>query len=64
MLRFKNVGTVDSIVRIVAGAAIIIAGIVFQNWLGALGIIPILTATIGVCPAYIPFKINTARKAP
>jgi hypothetical protein len=62
MFKFQNVGSVDRIIRLIAGAAIIIAGIVFQNWLGALGIIPILTSVVGICPAYLPFRINTTGK--
>jgi hypothetical protein len=33
-----------------------------QNWWGAIGIVPLLTATIGWCPAYAPFGINTGAK--
>jgi hypothetical protein len=30
-----------------------------SNWLGAIGIVPLATALIGWCPAYLPFGINT-----
>lgn len=62
MLIVRNVGTVDSIIRIVAGSAIVITGIVFQSWLGALGLIPILTGVFQFCPAYLPFGIKTTGK--
>jgi len=55
----KNVGTVERIVRIVVGLIIIVVGYLYQSWWGAIGIIPILTGSLGWCPAYIPFKINT-----
>jgi hypothetical protein len=55
----QNVGGVDRIVRIVAGLAIMAAGIYFQNWWGAIGIVPLLTGALGWCPAYLPFKIST-----
>ncbi len=57
-----NVGTVDRIVRIVAGLAIAAAGIYFRNWLGLIAIIPLATAVVGVCPLYLPFGISTRRK--
>jgi hypothetical protein len=50
---------VDRIVRIVAGLAIIAAGIYFQNWWGVVGVVPLLTGSLGWCPAYLPFKIST-----
>ncbi len=55
----KNVGTVDRAIRAIAGVAIIAWGYVEQNWLGAIGLIPLFTAAIGWCPAYVPFGIKT-----
>ena len=55
----KNVGTVDKVIRIVAGLAIIGAGVYYQNWWGAIGLVPLLTALIGWCPAYSLRGIKT-----
>ena len=54
-----NVGSVDRIIRVVLGLAIIAAGVYYRSWWGALGAVPLLTATIGWCPAYLPFGIST-----
>lgn len=54
-----NVGKTDRLFRIIAGSAIVIAGIYFQNWWGAVGIIPIATGLLRWCPAYLPFGIKT-----
>lgn len=54
-----NVGTADKIIRLIIGFAIIGAGYYYQNWWGAIGLVPILTALIGFCPAYLPFCIST-----
>ena len=35
-----NVGKTDRIVRIILGIAIILLGIYFQSWWGAVGIVP------------------------
>jgi hypothetical protein len=54
-----NVGSVDRIVRIVAGLALIglaVAGTI-GPW-GYIGIVP-LTGFMGVCPAYSLLGINT-----
>lgn len=55
----KNIGTIDRIIRIVIGSAIIIWGAMNNSLLGAIGLIPLLTAAIGWCPLYCPLKINT-----
>lgn len=56
-----NVGSADRIIRVVLGLVIIIAGVVSKSWWGALGIVPLATAAIGWCPAYLPFGISTCR---
>ncbi len=57
----KNVGGIDRIIRVVAGVALLGWGYVEQNWLGAIGLVPLLTAAIGFCPAYAPFGIKTCK---
>jgi len=57
----KNVGSADRVVRVVVGLAIIAAGFYFKSWWGAVGVVPLLTAAIGWCPAYLPFGITTCR---
>ncbi len=56
-----NVGGMDRRLRIVAGLAVIAIGIYYQNWLGAIGLIPLLTGAIGWCPAYLPFGLSSAK---
>ena len=57
----KNIGDSDRIFRLAAGLVIIIVGIVAGSWWGLIGIIPVATASIGHCPAYLPFGINTCK---
>jgi hypothetical protein len=54
-----NVGNVDRIVRVLLGAAIIVAGLYFQSWLGLVAIIPLATAFVSFCPLYAIFGIST-----
>ncbi len=54
-----NVGKMDRLLRIIVGSTIVIAGIYFQNWWGAVGIVPITTGLLRWCPAYVPFGIKT-----
>lgn len=54
-----NVGGIDRTIRIVLGIVIIAAGVYFKSWWGALGLLPLLTALVRWCPAYLPFRIST-----
>ena len=54
-----NVGSIDRIIRIIAGIGILGAGYYFKNWWGLIGLGPILTGTIRFCPAYLPFGLST-----
>ena len=51
-----NVGDMERMVRILAGLAIIGWGLATSSWWGLIGLIPLVTGTIGFCPAYLPFK--------
>lgn len=55
----KNVGSADRVIRLVLGLVIIGVGFYYQSWWGAIGIVPLFTALIGWCPAYLPFGIST-----
>ncbi|MCU0765761.1 MAG: DUF2892 domain-containing protein [Gammaproteobacteria bacterium] len=57
----QNVGGADRIVRIVLGLGLIGWGVATQNWWGAVGAVPLATALIGWCPAYLPFGISTKK---
>ncbi len=54
-----NVGGFDKTLRILLGVVIIAAGFYFKSWLGAIGLVPLLTGLIGWCPLYAPFGIST-----
>ena len=54
-----NVGTIDRVIRIIAGLAILCVGYYFKSWWGLIGFGPILTGIFRYCPAYPPFGINT-----
>ncbi len=55
----KNVGGIDRALRAIAGIAIIGAGVYYQSWWGAIGLVPLLTALIGWCPLYPILGIST-----
>ena len=56
-----NVGTIDRVIRIIAGLTIVGAGLYYQSWWGAIGLVPLGTAVIGWCPAYLPLGISTCK---
>ena len=57
-----NMGKGDKIFRMIFGAILIVLGLYFQSWWGAVGLIPIITSVISWCPFYVPFKISTISK--
>ena len=60
----RNVGTVDRVIRIVVGLAIL--SLVFvgpQTMWGLLGLVPLLTAVVGWCPPYAILGINTCSRS-
>jgi hypothetical protein len=63
----RNIGFVDRIVRLFLGVALLVLFFVLPGdlrYLGLIGLVPLLTAAIGVCPAYWPLKINTRGTKP
>jgi len=56
-----NVGKADKIVRVIIGLVIIVLGLYFKSWWGAIGLAPLLTALIGWCPLYVPLGIKTCK---
>jgi len=57
-----NMGRGDRVFRGILGIVILGAGLFFQSWWGLIGLIPLATSTVGFCPAYVPFKLNTGGK--
>ncbi len=56
----KNMGTNDRAIRAVVGLVLIALAFVGpQTAWGWIGLIPLATAAVGVCPAYMPFGMNT-----
>lgn len=60
----KNVGTIDRALRAVVGLVLIALTVVGpQTPWGWIGVVPLLTAFIGWCPAYLPIGLNTCGKS-
>ena len=58
----KNVGSIDRILRVVVG--LILISLVFigpQTAWGWIGLVPLVTAIVGYCPAYRIFGIRTCK---
>lgn len=58
----QNVGTVDRTIRVVAGLSLLSLTVVGPHtpW-GFVGLVPLLTALVGFCPAYRLLGISTCR---
>ena len=47
-----NVGGIDQIPGIVLGVVICTIGVIYKNWWGMVGLIPLETGTMSWCPRY------------
>ena len=47
-----NVGGIDQILRIVLGVVIYTIGVIYKNWWGMAGLIPLVTGIMSWCPLY------------
>ncbi len=65
----QNVGIADKIIRIAIGLGLLGFALFSESparWWGLVGIVPLLTATLGVCPLYSLVGLKTcptSRKA-
>jgi len=61
----ENIGRIDRVLRIVVGLALIAFAMgwgvpaIGWNWIGWIGVVPLLTAVFGHCPAYRVLGIST-----
>ena len=56
----KNIGSIDKILRLVIGLALLAYGFVSGSLLGLIGIVPIFTALINICPLYSILGLSTS----
>lgn len=63
-----NVGGLDRILRVIVGLGLLawalglIPGVAPSVW-GWIGVVPLLTAVVGFCPAYTLLGMNTCGRA-
>ncbi len=60
----SNVDGIDRTLRFIMGLGALGAGFYFKTWWGLAGLVPILTATVRFCPAYLPFSLSTCAAKP
>ncbi|MCW5547752.1 MAG: DUF2892 domain-containing protein [Opitutaceae bacterium] len=59
-----NVGKIDTIVRVLLGIGLLGAGYHYESAWGLVGLLPLLTAALGFCPAYTLFGFSTCARQP
>jgi hypothetical protein len=62
-----NIGLADRVVRIVVGCALIVFALGYlapgtgYNWVGWIGVVPLVTAVFATCPLYSLVGLSTCR---
>lgn len=59
MILKKNVGYIDSIIRVVLGTLIVAIGLYYNSYWGFIGLIPVISGAISFCPVYRLLGITT-----
>lgn len=62
-----NVGTADRMIRVALGLALLAFFVLSESsarWVGLVGIVPLLTGTLGTCPLYTLLGFSTCRLKP
>jgi hypothetical protein len=58
-----NVGTIDRVIRMVIGLGLLwyalMAPATGYNWIGWIGVVPLVTALVGNCPLYSILGVST-----
>ena len=57
-----NIGNADRAIRVIVGLVILCAGVLGRSWWGLIGLLPLITATVRFCPAYVPFGLSTCSR--
>jgi len=57
-----NIGKPERVIRVIVGLVIIGAGVYYQSWWGAIGLVPVFTGVLGWCPPYQLLGISTNKK--
>ena len=66
----KNMGAADRALRFAVAAVVLILFLTHQISgglaivLGVVAVVLVVTSFVGVCPAYLPFKLSTLGKSP
>lgn len=58
----QNMGTLDRTIRVIVGVGILGFGVYSRSYWGLVGLVPVLTAFVGFCPAYLPLGLSTCRR--
>lgn len=63
-----NMGSIDRLLRVILGLALLAFAVlgpadIAWKWVGYIGVVPLLTAAIGWCPAYTILGIKTCKAA-
>ncbi len=56
----KNIGQTDRTIRLAVAGLLVLCGIWLHLWfLSVIALALVVTGFTGICPAYLPFKIDT-----
>ena len=57
-----NVGTIDRVMRVIAGLALVAVAVLVDHpyaWVAWISVVPLVTWVVGICPAYRLFGLTS-----
>jgi hypothetical protein len=64
----RNIGALDRVMRVIIGLVLVAYAVPVGfsstgwNWVGWIGVVPLLTAAIGFCPLYRVMGISSCKR--
>lgn len=58
-----NVSSIDGLIRIILGLAVVVIGFIFESWWGLVGVVLLATGIFKWCPFYAVIGLSTVTKS-
>lgn len=61
----QNIGPIERILRIALGSGLLVISVMIESklrWVGLIGIVPLVTGVLGLCPTYLALGIRISEE--
>ena len=61
----QNIGPIERVLRVTLGAGLLLFVLLMEGklrWIGLIGVLPLVTGILGLCPTYLALGIRMDKK--